>query len=194
MSKSGERVKIVDLQPNDEDLVSQVAALLVEAFVSNPGYLKNIQEGLVEVRESFGDGRISRVALNEHREVCGWVGGIEKYGGLVYELHPLAVKPVLQRRAIGRALVGDFEEQARVRGAMTVILGADDESGGTSLFGLDLYPDVCSHISSIRNVANHPFEFYKKCGYEIVGLVPDANGFGKPDISMAKRVGLLERR
>jgi len=33
-----------------------------------------------------------------------------------------------------------------------------------------------------------PFEFYQKCGFVIVGVVPDANGLGKPDILMAKRV------
>ena len=29
---------------------------------------------------------------------------------------------------------------------------------------------------------------YQKCGFVIVGVVPDANGPGKPDILMAKRV------
>jgi aminoglycoside 6'-N-acetyltransferase I len=32
-------------------------------------------------------------------------------------------------------------------------------------------------------------EFYRKLGFVIVGVVPDANGPGKPDILMAKRVG-----
>ena len=30
--------------------------------------------------------------------------------------------------------------------------------------------------------------FYQKLGYEIVGLIPDANGPGKPDIMMARRL------
>lgn len=34
----------------------------------------------------------------------------------------------------------------------------------------------------------HPYEFYQKLGYSIVGVLPDANGFEKPDIFMAKRV------
>ena len=35
---------------------------------------------------------------------------------------------------------------------------------------------------------DHPAGFYMRQGFEIVGLIPDANGPGKPDILMAKRV------
>jgi aminoglycoside 6'-N-acetyltransferase I len=187
-------VKIVDLLPDDDRMVQQVVALLVEAFALGPGYLRTTDAALAVVMGSFAPKHLSRVALDAEGNAQGWVGGNEQYDGLVYELDPLAVKPGLQRHGIGRALVLDFEEQARKRGALTVILGTDDDTGGTSLFGADVYPDVCTHISSIRNLANHPYEFYEKCGYAIVGLVPDANGFGKPDILMAKRVGLEEGR
>jgi hypothetical protein len=46
-----------------------------------------------------------------------------------------------------------------------------------------------AHLARIENRRGHPFEFYQKLGYAIVGVVPDANGWGKPDILMAKRVG-----
>jgi hypothetical protein len=42
--------------------------------------------------------------------------------------------------------------------------------------------------AQIQNLGHHPFEFYRKVGFTIVGLLPDANGFGKPDIFMAKRI------
>jgi aminoglycoside 6'-N-acetyltransferase I len=58
----------------------------------------------------------------------------------------------------------------------------------SNLSGVDLYPDVWPHIANIRNLHGHPFEFYQKCGFVIVGVVPDANGLGKSDILMAKRV------
>jgi hypothetical protein len=35
----------------------------------------------------------------------------------------------------------------------------------------------------------HPFEFYRKVGFVIVGLLPDANGYGKPDIFARKAQG-----
>jgi hypothetical protein len=38
------------------------------------------------------------------------------------------------------------------------------------------------------NLRLYPYEFYQKQGYVIVGAIPDVNGFGKPDILMAKRV------
>ena len=64
----------------------------------------------------------------------------------------------------------------------------DDESGLTTLSGIALYPDPWAHIAAIRNLRGHPFGFYQKCGFAVVGVVPDANGLGQPDILMAKRV------
>jgi aminoglycoside 6'-N-acetyltransferase I len=184
-------MKIIDLHPDDKKTI-QVAELLVEAFMHIPGYLKTLDAALVEIHASFAPNCISRVALNDNGDAIGWVGGIEGYHGNAYELHPLAVKPSHQRRGVGTALVRDLEEQARRRGALTVWLGADDEFGGTTLYGVDVYPNVFEYLAKISNVGNHPYEFYQKCGYAVVGLLPDANGFGKPDIFMAKRVGARE--
>ncbi len=44
------------------------------------------------------------------------------------------------------------------------------------------------HVTHIKNLKRHPYEFYQKLGYVIVVLVPDANGLGKPDILMAKSI------
>ena len=62
------------------------------------------------------------------------------------------------------------------------------EDGRTTLSNTDLYPNVWDHIARIENPGNHPFAFYLACGYAIVGVIPDANGPGKPDILMAKRL------
>ena len=113
------------------------------------------------------------------------------YSGNVWELHPLVVSSKHRGQGIGSSLVKDFEEQVRKRGGITVWLGSDDENGSTTLSGIDVYPDVLKRIADIRNIKRHPYEFYQKLGYTIVGILPDANGFGKPDIFMAKRVGVI---
>lgn len=184
---------IVDLGPHDEQKIEQVARLLLEAFTHIPDAWSTLDDASKEVNESFAPNRISRAALDENGDVVGWIGGIPQYDGNVYELHPLAIKPSHQRRGIGRALVQDFEAQVRARGAITVVLGTDDEFNGTNLYGQDLYPDIAARILGIKNVHEHPYEFYEKCGYVIYGLVPDANGFGRPDILMAKRVGEMPK-
>jgi aminoglycoside 6'-N-acetyltransferase I len=97
------------------------------------------------------------------------------------------VRPDLQRRGIGRALVADLEARLRGRGALTLWLGTDDEDGMTTLSHVDLYPNVLEHLANIKNLRGHPYEFYGKVGFSIVGVMPDANGPGKPDIYMAKR-------
>jgi aminoglycoside 6'-N-acetyltransferase I len=133
--------------------------------------------------------RICRAAGDEAGEVIGWIGGIPEYDGMVWELHPLVVRPDWQGQGIGRALVADFEDQVRTQGGITIMLGSDDVDGMTTLSGVDLFPDPWAHIARIRNLKGHPFEFYQQLGYTITGVVPDANGLGKPDILMAKRVG-----
>jgi aminoglycoside 6'-N-acetyltransferase I len=58
----------------------------------------------------------------------------------------------------------------------------------TSLANIDLYENLWEKVRDIRNFKNHPFEFYQKIGYVITGVVIDANGVGKPDILMSKRI------
>lgn len=166
-----------------------VAAMLVEAFRENwPDAWPDLAAGLETVRESFGADRISRIAVDEAGTVLGWVGGISEYDGNVWELHPLVVSPEHQQKGVGSALVTDLEEQVRARGGITVRLGSDDVSNQTTLSGVDLYDNLCEHVNNVRNLRRHPYEFYQKLGYTIVGVMPDANGIGKPDIIMAKRV------
>ena len=182
-------MKILDLTPEDGRAIEQVAAMLVDGFRDSGSVdWTTLEDALTEVKESFEPGRISRIAVVEPAEVVGWIGGIETYEGNVWELHPLVVRPDRQGEGIGRALVLDLERQVSQRGAHTIFLGTDDENGRTTLGGSDLYPGVLDKLREIRNVRRHPFEFYLRMGFEIVGAIPDANGFGKPDILMAKRV------
>ena len=144
---------------------------------------------LNEVQECLDPERILRVAVDDNGNVLGWIGALTEYNGNAWELHPLVVDPQHQGQGIGRALVNDLEEQIKQRGGISIYLGTDDENQMTSLSGKDLYADAWEHIASIQNLRGHPYEFYQKIGYAIVGVIPDANGPGKPDIIMAKKIG-----
>lgn len=183
-------MRIVDLSADDERMLRQAAMLLVDGFREHaPDAWPDLEAGLAEVRESLQRDRISRVVLDDDGTVLGWIGGMPQYDGRVWELHPLIVGAAHRGRGIGRALVADLEGLARARGGLTLWAGADDEDGRTSLSGVDLYRDLPGKLSSVRNLGGHPFEFYQRLGFAIVGVLPDANGFGKPDIFLAKRIG-----
>lgn len=171
-------------------LLDQAANLLVIGFREHwPEAWPDFAAGMEEVKEMLIPERICRAAVEaESGEVLGWVGGIPEYDGKVWELHPLVVRPDCQGKGIGRALVADFEGLVRARGGITIMLGSDDEDGMTSLSEVDLFDQPWVHIANIRNIKGHPYEFYQKLGFTITGVVPDANGPGKPDILMSKKV------
>lgn len=176
-------------------LLEQAARLLTVGFHEHwPDSWADPESAMAEVREMIAPDRICRAAVDDETgDVLGWIGGIPEYDGHVWELHPLVVRPDLQGRGIGRALVIDFEAQVRARlvrlGGITIMLGSDDVDEMTSLSQVNLYENPWEYIRQIRNLKGHPYEFYQKLGYTITGVVPDANGPGKPDILMSKRVG-----
>ncbi|MBN2534842.1 MAG: GNAT family N-acetyltransferase [Spirochaetales bacterium] len=181
-------VTITDIPADNEQLIRKTADLLFREFMVNyPDAWPTPESAVREVRESLLKDRISRIAL-ENNDVIGWIGGIRQYNGISWELHPVVVSSTRRYMGVGTRLVRDLEEQVRKRGGINIFLGTDDENFQTSISGIDLYPGVLEKAKNIRNIKNHPFEFYLKCGFEITGVIPDANGFGKPDIFMAKRL------
>jgi aminoglycoside 6'-N-acetyltransferase I len=180
---------IIDLTATDSAAIHQAATILTDAFRgTGSAAWQTYEEAVEEVNAMLVADRVCRIAIDSGRDVLGWIGGISTYDGHVWELHPLVVREDQRMKGVGRALVADLEEQVAKRGGLTVQLGTDDEYDRTSLGAVDLYPNVLDKVQAIRNLRSHPFEFYQKLGYEIVGVIPDANGFGKPDIIMAKRV------
>jgi aminoglycoside 6'-N-acetyltransferase I len=180
--------QIVDLRPDAEALVDHAARLLFEVFLNRTGDWQDLDSARREVVESLAPERISRVVVNDTGTVLGWIGGMPDYGGRVWEIHPLVVGTSYRRKGVGRALVNDLERLVAGRGGLTLWAGADDENDETTLSGRDLYQDISGAIRSIRNLRNHPYEFYLRVGFTIAGVLPDANGRGKPDIFLAKRV------
>jgi aminoglycoside 6'-N-acetyltransferase I len=181
-------MKIADLGTQPELIREQAAALLVEAFDEPRGW-PTIELAHEEVASVLRDG-FARAML-EGNTLLGWIGGLPEYAGRVWELHPMVIRRENRRRGIGRALVDAFEAEARLRGALTATLGTDDDSGMTSLADIDLYDNVSRHIAELRDLGrSHPFLFYRKLGYVVTGVMPDANGRGRPDIYMSKRLSL----
>lgn len=174
-------VDFADLTPAQR---AEAARVLAAAFADRP---QAFEEPEAEVDTFFEDEDRAAIAALEGDRVVGWIGRIDTYSH-AWELHPLVVDPAFQRRGIGARLCRELEARVKSAGVLTLYLGTDDEFGGTSLFGADLFPDVASRIAGVRETSGHPFAFYRKQGYEIVGLIPDANGPGKPDIFMAKRL------
>ena len=168
------------------DQRAQCARILREAFdpidaFSEEGEAEAEVESFLTVPERFA------LAALDGEVVLGLIGGIDTYSHAA-ELHPLAVDPVHQGKGVGSALTAALEERVAAMGKLTVYLGADDEMGGTSLFGTDLFPDALAKLATISPTTGHPFFFYRRLGYEPVGVLPDANGPGRPDLLMAKRV------
>ncbi len=182
--------RIVDLDRQTPEVSEQAAILLREAFRDRTEDWQDIESARQEVVESLVPERISRVAINSSGKVLGWIGAIPMYRGRVWEIHPLVVAESHRRQGIGRALISDLERVVVKHGGVTLWLGSDDENGETSLSGIDLYsniPDVIRCFTKIRG--EHPCDFYLRVGFQISGVLPDANGPGRPDIFFAKRVG-----
>ena len=119
--------------------------------------------------------------------VVAWAGLRYDYGS-VWELHPLVVDEDVRGRGYGRTLVAVVEELAAERGALTVMLGTSDEVGLTSLANTDLFVDPLRALQELQASPSHPLGFWLGVGYSVVGVVPDAEGVGKPTILLAKRL------
>jgi aminoglycoside 6'-N-acetyltransferase I len=175
--------------PQDEKSIQQAGEVLFLAIRSNwPDAWPKIEEAVEEVHEMLAAERICRAAVDGDR-VLGWIGGIPEYDGNVWELHPIAVHPDYQSQGIGSALVQDLEQEVAKRGALTLMLGTDDVLACTSLSDSDLYEDLPGKINQLHTLKQHPYDFYIKHGFKVIGVMPDANGRGKPDIYMGKKVG-----
>ena len=177
-------MQIVDLADHPQ-LIDQVAEMLFEGFRYRwPDAWPDLDESTAEVQESLDEGRISLVAVAGDIAI-GWIGAIRAYPN-AWELHPLVVAASRRGERIGTRLVEAVQDRIAGMGGGTLYLGTDDQDGSTTVSGADLYPDPLRHLSKIQG--DHPFQFYRKLGFSLVGVIPDANGPGQPDILLAKRI------
>ena len=177
-----EDLELILLTKEKENELKACAQILMESFAHAWNTEKEAEETL---RETLESGIL--IAVRRKKKVAGFVGAHPEYP-FGWELHPLAVAPGARGMGLGSLLVARIEREAARAGALVMYLGTDDEDGLTSLSEGDLFENTLEKIKEIRNRAGHPYEFYQKCGYQIVGVLPDVNGPGKPDIFMAKRL------
>jgi aminoglycoside 6'-N-acetyltransferase I len=173
---------IRELKHEDKQFLTEAAELLSEAFPH--AYNFHAQK---EIERLLQPERVILIAV-EDEHLMGFVGAIPQYAKTGWELHPFVVKKGERLRGVGTMLLRALEKEVKAKGGITMYLGTDDEFGKTTLSNTDLYEDIFRKLIHVNNLDRHPFEFYKKNGYIIVGVIPDANGIGKPDILMAKRL------
>jgi len=176
-------VKITKLF-NNEKYIQQCSNLIFNNFDT----ITNIDTALKIVKESLDDTKINLIAMNEQKDIVGWICGIENYNLHVWEIQPLVIRKDYQNKKLGSSLLSAFEKEVFLRKGITIILGIQDEKHETSLSNIDIYDNTLKKIKKIKNLKHNPYEFYLKNGFSIVGVIPDSNGLGKPDILMAKRV------
>jgi aminoglycoside 6'-N-acetyltransferase I len=94
------------------------------------------------------------------------------------------VAPACQRRSVGSALLGRLEARAHDDGILTLFLGSDDDYGGTSLHGRDLWPDILGHAATVAvTERGHALTFYCRHGYRMWACCRTSTGPDDPTSS-----------
>jgi aminoglycoside 6'-N-acetyltransferase I len=180
-------VEIIPFEATSPVQREQAAAILMAALAHVPSAWHDMPAARDEVSSFTADPDRMAIAALDGANLVGWIGSI-RHSRSAWELHPLVIDPAFQGRGCGTGLVKALEEQAHRAGICTIWLGTDDDFGGTNLFGADLYPDVLEHLRRLMPAGRHPYTFYRRLGYTVVGVLPDVDGFGRHDILMAKRI------
>ncbi|MGI6168510.1 MAG: GNAT family N-acetyltransferase [Christensenellales bacterium] len=179
-------MQIINMTQLNQTQITQAAQILRDSI---PIGWPTLKDALDEIQERLIPENTMLAAVEEDI-VLGWGGILSPvYNGNVFELHPLAVRSDRRKQGVGRAIVIALEDAAKQQGGLTIYLGADDEKeeGETSFANVDLYENLPKRIETF-NPGTHQSGFYMKLGYKIIGIMPDANGVGKPDIIFGKRL------
>lgn len=184
-------MNIVPIETLNDAQRTEAAFILMTALAFAPSAWHDMKSAREEVDRCVDDPERMAIVLCDEERVIGWGGAILQ-SDHNWELHPLVVHPASQGRGYGAALLRAIESEASAAGVTTMWLGSDDDFGGTNLYGIDLYPNVLAKLAKLKPTAGHPYTFYAKNGYAVVGVLPDASGPGKHDILLAKRLSAPE--
>ncbi len=172
------------VEPGDERFVDEAAELLEAVY---PHLALTPGDAEEEIRRVQTDESIFIVRVVED-ELIGMIGARPTHGSTGFELFPHVVEPTEQNQGLGTVLLYMLEQELARRGATVLFLATEDEFGDTTLFDADLFAQTFESIRSMKAVNWHPFVFYRRRGFQVVGVIPDAFGVGKPDILMAKKI------
>lgn len=170
------------------ETIRQARQLMLDTF-PKVGMWPDLDEKEADetMKECTTDGNIC-LGIKIAGKLAGWVGLRPGYKA-TWELHPLVLGLEFHGKGYGKILMFQLEKIAKTKGITGIYVGSDDETNKTSLSQVDITPQNIFHeIANIKNHNNHPYEFYQKCGYFIVGIVPNANGNRKPDIMLWKGI------
>lgn len=182
-------MRIVELATVGKRNLERAAKLLVEEFrIIAPNAWPDRERARREVQDALEDSKVALAALDPNGRLEGWIGAKPHYEGGVWEIHPLVVSSEAQGDGVGSSLLREVEYRAFRQKVRTLWVGADDEGGLTTLSNVDLYHNLPEHLEKLEHQRPHPAGFYAELGFHVVGVLPDANGPGRPDIFLAKRV------
>lgn len=197
-------MRFVPLEQLDAARRDELAVLTFEsARVHTPAWLPDVAAAHAEIEDALAkiaqrepdathEHAVGRVLVDDAGRVVAW-GAVEHSWGGVWELHPLLVGVAHQRKSYGRMMAAELERVAAEQGGRTLFLGTSDALAATSIGGVDLFADprgVLGALAQISTVtsAGHAYRFWERCGFVIVGVIPDGDAFGEPSIQLAKRI------
>ncbi len=173
------------LSQEDAALLRGVADLLVVAFPAI--YAGDVTQALADVVQ-FAPEDCSLIARDSAGAPIGWLR-MERFKRQVSaEIKLVAVHPARRRQGVGRTLVMAAEERMRANGCMTMLATVGDTRGRTNLFGVNVIEDAPRLLAEFACHADHPAGFFLTIGYRLVGVLPDAYGPGKHDLTLARRI------
>ena len=181
--------RITTLNSEEALLIASLTQLTYDAFKQPfPSWLPTLADAQRQVLNALASDRICRVLMDANDNPLGWIAAIPLHHGRIWEIHPLVVAVAEQGKGYGRALVKEIERLAQQKGVLGLLVGTSDETGATTLYGVDLYQNPLVALSNLQSHQTHPYEFWLKMGFTVAGVTPDAEGRGKPGITLAKRI------
>lgn len=128
----------------------------------------------------------ARVAIDKTGTIAGWMAATREHPH-GWRAMPLVVRADLRRRGVGRALIADLAAFVAEDGPGTVYASLPGEVS-TSITGRALFPNVLGRVLDVPSPDDHPLTFYRRVGFEVVGVLPDVVCPGTHELLLAKPV------